>query len=358
MNIFEIVSLNENIERVPAVPGMYRVIYPDEMGRVPDIVQGQEAAQRKYDTEVDKWNSLSDERKRAERERQRIQDRNNKERAREARERERQKTDTPAKRTQFANGWKRAIRRATASVSFLSAITLSDEVYDQMLDRAIEVHGTYVEGGFSNNEFENGVLYEQAMRQVVGTWAIARAYADFRTAIFAILLGSSAIRFFRGVRAANTASTLASAFTGPGFLVGLIKWLVIEGGVWAAIYLLKTSEEARDFFARWIFTSFWWPAFASASASYLELRAGVFDAVVNDLMNMDSASIRQAAQDYRSAADMSPEDLQTAYQDVVAPGGQDLDGDGDVDYRGANNPDVAPGPAPSSGQDFRLPGMN
>ena len=97
MNIYEIVALNEIeipsgavAQAAPGVnPTYYRVTYPPEMGRLPDVVTGEDAARQRYTQEVDNWNKNSRQRKQELRRENRQRAVNRRERARQDRARAR-----------------------------------------------------------------------------------------------------------------------------------------------------------------------------------------------------------------------------------------------------------------------------
>lgn len=355
MNIFEIISLNENIERVPG-QNLWRVIYPDDMDRVPDILPTQEKAQARYDQEVEQWNNSSRQRRQQEREANRQRARNQRDRERQAREQARRQTGTPQQRNELKSRLARNISRSRKIIRLAGVLGVSYASYQEAADNMVDAYGSFAAGDIDL------ATYEAMQRRYFGQWAMTLVIPQLLVAIRAsVATIRAAIRYLTPIRAANLTSSVAMAAGGPvGILLGIIKFVLIEGGIWAAAYLLTTSERVQNALAKYLVTSVILGAVADASTSILQMEARWMDYVINDLADFDAQSLRAAAQDIDQIAGLDDESIQQRYQDEIgSTSSQDIDGDGQTDYRGQNNPDTGTAQTPTTGNDrFVRPGMN
>ena len=328
MNVFEIVSLKEAtvpagaVEALGYPPGMYRVTYPAEMNRIPDVVTGQDAAEARYRNEVERWNNSSADRRREERERNREQQRRQKEREREDKRRAKAQANTPEKRQQLKDQWKRRLRRGRFVAFAAGTLGLAWTVYDEAIDQSVDAYGSYA------NDQINYETYLGIQKNIWETFAFTLVLPQLITLVRAAVMAGSAAarRFMTGIRAANLSSSVAMSTTGPiGIALGVVKYLLVEAFMWAAIYLITSSEKVQQTLAKWMVTGILGDI-GEKSAEILATEAGFLEEIANDVMNLDIQLLRDAESDVQNVMGMSQKEIQARYQQELEIG-SDLPGD-------------------------------
>jgi hypothetical protein len=89
--------------------------------------------------------------------------------------------------------------------------------------------------------------FDAESRAAFGQWVANSAIVP--NAVALIVAGAkSGTKFVAKVRAANAASTAATALTGPGILVGIVKWVLVEGAIQAVSWALSREAVATAVF--------------------------------------------------------------------------------------------------------------
>ena len=89
--------------------------------------------------------------------------------------------------------------------------------------------------------------FDAESRASFGQWVANSAIVP--NAVALIVAGAkSGTKFVAKVRAANAASTAATALTGPGILVGIVKWVLVEGAIQAVSWALSREAVATAVF--------------------------------------------------------------------------------------------------------------
>lgn len=352
MNIFEIVNLRENIERVPGQTNMWRIIYPDEMGRIPDIMPTEEKAQAKYDQEVERWRSSSADRQRQEREANRTRARNERERAKQLAQQAKADKESDPNLQRRKVRWMRVLQR---TLKFGGIVIVSAAVWERCVDVMMRNYRSYMTGAYGNIDIENGefvnesealaaqAAYHAINERAYGTWCativIPLVIAEFR-AVLATWRGAK--RVLRWARSANLASSVAMSVGGPvGIAAGVVKWLIVEGLIWAVLYAIWTSDYIKDTFASWVATSWLAGQLAPLMADIMQIHGNFIEQALeksDEWVGWDSSYLQNAAGDIRSTVGMDDSELEQAVRRIDTENGS-----GNTNYRGTNNPDaVAP----------------
>jgi len=373
MNIFEIVSLNENVERVPG-QNMWRIIYPEEMGRTPDIMPTQEKAQAKYDQEVERWRSSSAERQRQERDANRQRARNQRERDKEAARRAKQDTQTSQARRETRQRWTRQFARIRTIGGAGGFVIVSTQMWETAMDQMMRNYRSYANGAYGdislndqgepNNPLEAGLArqaYELAQARFLGAWCATVVAPQVYFGIRAIVaLGVAGVRrFVRLIRGANVASTVASAAAGPpGIVLGIIKFILVEGFMWAAIGLLLNNQAAQRSLANWIATSYFGNLLADRATNILQLEANIAADIleyISDAANWDTEELQGTLRNMEELSGLSDDEAKRrVLQTDATQGGQTPHGE----FRGIDNPDAVSPSTTSGSNPLRTPGMN
>jgi len=353
MNVFEIVSLKEamGVERVPG-QNMWRVIYPTEMNRIPDIMPTQEKAQARYDQEVERWNNSSKDRQRQEREQNKQRARNERERAKQlAQQAKADKANDPNLQRRKAR-WLRAVSRA---LTFGGIVVVSASVWERCVDLMMRNYRSYMNGAYGNIDMENGefvneaealaaqTAYHAINERAYGTWCativIPLVIAEFRVALGT---WSKAKRLLRWARSANLASSVAMGVGGPvGIAAGIAKWIIFEGIIWAVIYAIWTSDYVKDTFASWVSTSWLGGQLAPLMADIMQIHGNFIESALeksDEWVGWDTSYLQNAAGDVRSAVGMDDTEVEQEVRRIDS-----ANGTGNANYRGTDNLDaVAP----------------
>ena len=91
--------------------------------------------------------------------------------------------------------------------------------------------------------------FDAESRAAFGQWVANSAIVP--NAVALIVAGAKAAsksQFVAKIRAVNTASTAATALTGPGILVGIVKWVMVEGAIQAVAWALSREAVASAVF--------------------------------------------------------------------------------------------------------------
>ena len=89
--------------------------------------------------------------------------------------------------------------------------------------------------------------FDAESRAAFGQWVANSAIVP--NAVALIVAGAKlGTKFVAKVRAANAASTAATALTGPGILVGIVKWVLVEGAIQAVSWALSREAVATAVF--------------------------------------------------------------------------------------------------------------
>jgi hypothetical protein len=371
MNIFEIVSLNENVERVPG-QNMWRVIYPDEMGRTPDIMPTQEKAQARYDQEVERWRSTSAERQRQEREANQQRARNARERAKEAAQRAKRDTETPQARRETRQRWLRRFSRISRIGGAGGLVVVSSQMWETAMDQMMRNYRSYATGAYgdislnANGELNNPLeadlafqSYSIAQERYFGAWAatvvLPALIIELRLLFATVRQG---MRFIRWIRGINIATTAATAAGGPTIVAGIIKFILVEGAMWAVLLYLMNSESARRWIANIVVTNWLGAQISEAATDILQLHANALSGIVStigDAMEWDTQEIQNNLSDVQDLAGLSDADARDrVLQTDAAQGGQTPHGE----FRGVDNPDAVSPTTTSGSNPLRTPGMN
>ena len=337
MNIYEIVALNEIeipsgavAQAAPGVnPTYYRVTYPPEMGRLPDVVTGEDAARQRYTQEVDNWNKNSRQRKQELRRENRQRAVNRRERARQDRARARERMSKPGAEADMRGRWNNFIR----PLSRLAGIVLiTNEINDTLMDQMLMAHREWLNSPHDEDTAQQ--IYTITAHRIFGLWlaqATAAAVLGIRRAV---QLGHAA-KLLSGIRAANLATSLAGFFTGP---IALIKFILIEGAVWAVIWYIKTSENGQKVIAEFLIANTVTGPALAKFADMFQIGASGLESALTDYAGLDSETISSSLNDLRDTLGMSQADIQRRLRDEDAdfqanmPPGQasDLNPDGNA----------------------------
>ena len=338
MNIYEVIALREAnvpagavVQAMPGVnPSAYRVTYPDELGKLPDVVAGEDAARQRYSDEVDKWNANSKQRKKEEAARNKQQARNRRERAREAKAR--------AKADLQGNG---ATQLKTRGLNFLKPLSriagitvLTMELNEQLMDQMIRAYRT-----FANSEGDPIIaeqIYTLTAHRIFGLWISSVSLATAVGIRRMVQLGRTA-NMIRAIRAANLATSLATFFTGP---LSIMKFVLVEGAMWAVIWYIKNSEAGQRNVAEFLVSNKITGTVLGYLADGFQLSANGLEKAVNDYAGLDSDTVTTALGDLKNTLGMSQADIAAATADAD----KDL-----PDVNAYRNPDQAQDGSASSG---------
>lgn len=323
MNIYEIIALNEVEISIPsgavvqAAPGVnntyYRVTYPPEMGRLPDVVTGEDAARQRYSQEVDNWNKNSRQRKQELRRENQQQARNRRERAREDRARAKERMSKPGAEADMRGKWNNFIR----PLSRLAGIVLiTNEINDTLMDQMMRAYRTYITSP-EEDALEAQQIYTITTHRIFGLWLAQASAVAVLGVRRAVQLGHAA-KLLSGIRAANLVTSLAGFFTGP---ISLIKFILIEGAVWAVIWYIKTSENGQKVIAEYLIASTVTGPALAFIADQFQLAANGLESAITEYAGLDSATITTALTDLQDTLGMSQADIAARTQAADAADG-------------------------------------
>lgn len=315
MNIFEIVSANDNIPLgaiEQAAPGvnssLYRVTYPDEMGRIPDLVAGEDAATKKYTDEVDKWNASSKQRQKEERQRNKAEAKRKKIRAKEmdALARDVVKNPNGPKATKLFSHSRGLVRRSMFGAGIVGAGVFEDQ--------ALRAFKTYIDNPSNLNETDNLSLLEGQLDGIMAAQLTLIGPQVLSLLVTAVKGGYGAVKgVVQGLRAINLASSLAMGATIVGAIPGLIKFIAVEGAIWAVIYLIMKSESAQkavskiitEYYVGRMHTDFINSGFQGLS-SFVELA---------NRKTIDNATVNKVTGDLQKSMGLSKDEVMKAFKD-------------------------------------------
>jgi hypothetical protein len=321
MNIYEIVALNEIeipsgavVQAAPGVnPSMYRVTYPPEMNKIPDLISGEDLARRTYSDKVERWNSSSRQRRQELRRENRERANRAKARAREDRARARERMSKPGAEADMRGKWNNFIR----PLSRLAGVVLiTNEINDTLIDQMMRAYRTYVTSP-EEDALEAQQIYTITTHRIFGLWLASVNAAAFLAIRRTVQLGQAA-KLLSGIRAANLATSLAGFFTGP---ISLIKFILIEGAVWAVIWYIKTSENGQKVIAEYLIASSVTGPALSFIADMFQLGANGLESAITDYAGLDSATITTALTDLQDTLGMSQADIAARTQAADAADG-------------------------------------
>jgi hypothetical protein len=108
-------------------------------------------------------------------------------------------------------------------------------------------------------------------------------------------------KLIKSIRSANAASTAAAAVTGVGLLPGIIKFVLVEGAIWAVSYALASEAVAKSVFKYFVGSSY------DASIQLLYQSANLGQAVGSGIANIVGDDETKAAwRDVQNAMGMDP----------------------------------------------------
>jgi hypothetical protein len=208
----------------------------------------------------------------------------------------------------------------TAKVGLLAGISAWEQL-DQYQSIQSDLYARYLE------QVEKGqdpkLAKEEFLklsRAAFGQWAASSALvpAVVQGIVSAAKLGAAGIKsIVSSIRSWNVATTAASAATGPGFIAGVVKFIAVEGAIYAVIWALQREAVAKTVFLKILEDEY------STVLEGLIFAAGTTDVVANipiagyNLVAPDTAKV--AYVDVQKAVDMRPMDKaagQSAGQNV------------------------------------------
>jgi hypothetical protein len=346
MNIYEIVALNEvevpDGAVVQAAPGVnntyYRVTYPPEMNRLNDVVTGEDAARKQYSDEVDKWNASSKQRQREERKRNKAEAKRRKIRAKEldALAKDVVRNPNGANANNLFKTSRGLVKRSLFGAGIVGAGAFEDQ--------ALIAFQNYIDNPAQLADNERQDVLDGQLEGIMAaqlTLLTPQVFSLIRTAVKG---GYSAVKgLVKGLRAINLASSLAMGATIVGAIPGLIKFIAVEGAIWAVIYLIMKSESAQKVLSK-IITEYYvgrmWTGVINNGfqglASFVEIA---------NRSTVDNATINRVTGDLQKTMGLSQDEVQKSLAnepgtvnknpDAIEPGGtpsmkQWQNNDGDV----------------------------
>lgn len=166
------------------------------------------------------------------------------------------------------------------------------DTYQGMQANIYYKHQQAIERGEDKNTARD--QFDAESRAAFGQWVANSAIVP--NAVALIVAGAKAgTAFVAKIRAANAASTAATALTGPGIIVGIVKWVMVEGAIQAVSWALSREAVAYAVFNYFL------------KSSHDEMMKGLYAAA--DFGQMVGSSIGSLGSDDTSAA---LRDVQTA----------------------------------------------
>lgn len=338
MNIYEIIALNEAVvpdgavvQAMPGVnPGAYRVTYPPELDKLPDIVAGEDAARQRYSDTVDEWNATSKQRQKEERKRNKAEARRRKLRAKELDALTRDVVQNPngPKATKLFSHSRGLVKRSMFGAGIVGAGAFEDQT--------LRAFKTFIDNKDKGNlsDTENVDLLEAQLDAIMAAQLTLLGPQVLSLIVTAVKGGYGAVKsLMAGVRAFNFASSVAMATTVVGAIPGLIKFIAVEGALWAVIYLIMKSEAAQQALSK-IITEYY------VGRYHTEFINSGFQGLSSfvDLANrytLDNATISKVTGDLQKTMGMTKDQVQKAFTDEPGtvntnPDAKDSDGPPDM----------------------------
>ena len=218
----------------------------------------------------------------------------------------------PGAEADMRGRWNNFIR----PLSRLAGIVLiTNEINDTLMDQMLMAHREWLNSPHDEDTAQQ--IYTITAHRIFGLWlaqATAAAVLGIRRAV---QLGHAA-KLLSGIRAANLATSLAGFFTGP---IALIKFILIEGAVWAVIWYIKTSENGQKVIAEYLIASSVTGPALSFIADMFQLGANGLESAITDYAGLDSATITTALTDLQDTLGMSQADIAARTQAADAADG-------------------------------------
>lgn len=316
MNIYEIIALNEAVvpdgavvQAMPGVnPSAYRVTYPPELDKLPDIVAGEDAARQRYSDTVDEWNATSKQRQKEERKRNKAEARRRKLRAKELDALVRDVVQNPngAKATKLFSHSRGLVKRSLFGAGIVGAGAFEDQT--------LRAFKTYIDNTANLGDEENKFLLDRQLDAIMAAQLTLLTPQVLSLILTAVKGGYGAVKgLMAGIRAINLATTVAMAATVVGAIPGLIKFIAVEGALWAVIYLIMKSEAAQQALSK-IITEYY------VGRSHTEFINNGFQGLSSfvDIANratLDNATISKVTGDLQKTMGMTKDEVQKAFRD-------------------------------------------
>lgn len=316
MNIFEIIALKEADVPTGAVvqasPGvnasLYRVTYPPELDKLPDLVQGEERARQKYSDTVDEWNATSKQRQKEERKKNKAEAKRRKLRAKELDALTKEVVANPngPKATKLFSHSRGLVKRSMFGAGIVGAGAFEDQT--------LRAFKTYIDNKANLSDTENVDFLERQLDGIMAAQLTLLGPQILSLIVTAVKGGYSAVKgLVTGIRAINLATTAAMAATVVGAIPGLIKWIAVEGALWAVIYLVMKSESAQKALSQ-IITEYY------VGRMHTDLINSGFQGLSSfvDLANratIDNATVSKVTGDLKKTMGMTQDEVQKAFKD-------------------------------------------
>lgn len=148
--------------------------------------------------------------------------------------------------------------------------------------------------------------FEALSKAAFGQWVLSSAIIPLGAELIvrsakAGIKGTS--NLVKSIRAANTGTTVAAAATGVGLLPGVIKFILVEGAIWAVSYALASEAVAKTVFKYFVGSSY------DASIQLLYQSANLGQAAGSGIANLvGDAETKAAWRDVKNAMKMDPMD--------------------------------------------------
>ena len=271
-----------------------------------------------------------------------------------------QSKKTGAFKRAFQGTWRERFSRAARSVNFLATVVGVAAVattWREHQEYQEDLMFAHVYGDNQGNRLTSQQYIELSTR-AYEQWVTATlviAVPAFVTAIRAG--GRAAARIVRALRGINVATSAAMAVGGPvGIAAGVVKFVLFEAAMWAAIWVLSSTERARSVI-RWCIANEYEDGLAGIASNAQQFATSLGADASQVIGNVTGAAVSGVLDMF--GAEEASQDAERALSDIRDLVGQRPDARArDVaagDQLGGNDGGDAPAPETATGSQSMVP---